>query len=229
MAAAVLLIGSTATVDAKRPPKPSPSASPSASPPPPGSVMIEIAPSGTLEPDMVYANVDATVTCPVSWTFSSGHLNVLQGDRGGGGTFTVPCTGTAQVGRSRVVNGNRFSLGNWSATAYVRIVRNGHEVTDNSSRTIRLEPGVTARVAAQGQLTGTSGGGVKIAVAVACPVGATGQESYVTVSQDGTALGRAFFTPICDRQTRTLVLSLPASEGTFHTGSAVADAFATVA
>jgi hypothetical protein len=221
--AVALVVASTGAVAAKRPPKPPP-------PPPPSSpsITIAIAPSGTLEPSGDYANVDVTVTCPEGWTWSSGHLNLLQGDRGGGGTFTVPCTGTAQVGHSRVVNGNRFSLGNWNATAYVRIVRSGQEATSNTSRTIRLEPGVTARVADQGQLTGTSGGGVRIAVAVACPIGATGQESYVTVSQDGTALARAFFTPICDRQTRTVVLSLPASQGTFHTGSAVADASVTV-
>jgi hypothetical protein len=44
----------------------------------------------------------------------------------------------------------------------------------------------------------------------------------VTVSQDGTALGRAFFTPICDRQTRSVLLSITASQGTFHTDASVA-------
>jgi hypothetical protein len=229
--AVALVIGGTAAVDAKRPPKPpppppSPSPSPTA---PSGSATVEIAPSGTLEPNQQYANVDVTATCPVGWTLSSGSLYVRQADPGGAGSFSVACTGTPQVGHARVVNGNRFTLGNATATAYLNIVRNGQQVQASSTRTIRLEPGVTARVADQGQLTGTTGGGVQIAVAVACPVGATGQESYVTVSQDGTALGRAFFTPTCDRTTRTVVLSLPASQGTFHTGSAVADASVTVA
>ncbi len=173
--------------------------------------------------------MDVTVTCPVGWTWVSGHFNLLHSDRaGGGGTFSASCTGTAQVARSRAVNGNRFTLGNWNASAYVTIARSGQTARADTARTIRLEPGVTAKVASQGQLTGTSGGGVRIAVAVACPIGATGQESYVTVSQDGTALGRAFFTPVCDRFSHTVVLSLPASQGSFHTGSAVADAFVTV-
>jgi hypothetical protein len=219
--AVALIIGSATVVAAKPPPKPPP---PSTSP----SIAVGVAPSGTLEPSGEYANVDVTVTCPTGWSWSYGRLYVLQGDRGGAGTFSVSCTGTPQVARARVVNGMRFQLGNWNATAYVGIVRNGQQATATSSRTIRLEPGVTARVAIEGQLTGTSGGGVRIAVAVACPIGATGQESYVTVSQGGTALGRAFFTPICDRQTRTLVLSITASQGTFHTGSAVGDAFVTV-
>jgi len=86
---------------------------------------------------------------------------------------------------------------------------------------------VTARVADQGQLTGSSGGGVKVAIAVACPSGATGQASSVTVSQSGgTAQGAAGFIPICDGQDHTFVLSITATRGTFVTGTALADAFA---
>ena len=172
--------------------------------------------------------MDVTVTCPVGWTWVSGHLNLLHSDRaGGGGTFSASCTGTAQVARSRAVNGNRFTLGNWNASAYVTIARSGQTARADTARTIRLEPGVTARVADQGQLTGTSGGGVRLALAVACPIGATGQQSSVTVTQ-GTAQAQAFFTPICDRFSHTVVLSLPASQGTFQTGSAVANASVTV-
>ncbi len=188
--AVALVIGGTATVDAKRPPKPSPPPSPSAT--------VEVAPSGTMDPNSESVLVDVTAMCPEGWTWAYGRLYVLQADRGGAGTFSVPCTGASQVAHVKVVNGNRFQLGNWTANAYVGIERNGQEVTVTSTRTIRLEPGVTALVADQGQLTGTSGGGVRIAVAVACPTGTTGQESYVAVSQGGTALGRAFFTPTCD-------------------------------
>ena len=220
--AVALVISSTATVAAKRPTKPPPP--PSGSP----SITIAIAPSGTLEPSGEYANVDVTVTCPEGWTWVSGHLNLLHSDRaGGGGTFSASCTGTAQVARSRAVNGNRFTLGNWNASAYVTIARSGQTARADTARTIRLEPGVTARVADQGQLTGTSGGGVRLALAVACPIGTTGQQSSVTVTQ-GTAQAHAFFTPICDRFSHTVVLSLPASQGTFQTGSAVADASVTV-
>ena len=219
--AVALVLVSTSMVAAKRPPKPPP---PSGTP----TIAIQIAPSGTLEPNGQYATVDVTVTCPEGWAWSYGRLYLLQGERGGAGTFTAACTGAPQIARARVVNGNRFELGSWTANAYVGIERNGQLVTATSTRTIQLHPGVTARVADQGQLTGTAGGGVQIAVAVACPMGATGRESSVTVSQDGTALARASFTPVCDRQTHTLVLSLPASQGSFHTGDAVADAFVSV-
>jgi hypothetical protein len=225
LVAVALIIGSTATVAAKRPsPPPSPSPSPSPAP----TVTIEIAPSGTLEPSGEYANVDVTVTCPIGWTWDHGWLYVLHGNLGGSGTFTATCTGTPQTAHSRVVNGNRFSLGDWTATAYAGIVKSGQQATASTTRTISLQPGVTARVASQGQLTGTSGGGVAIAVDVACPIGAAGAQSSVGVSQDGTAFGRAFFTPTCDRFNHSVLLQIAASQGTFHTGSVVGDASVSV-
>lgn len=226
---ALLAAGTATVVDAKRPPKPPPSPTPTpTSPSGAPSIVIAIAPTGTLEPSQVYANVEVTVTCSSGWTWSSGGMHLLQNDRGGAGSFSVACTGTSQTTSVRVVNGNRFTLGNWSATAYVNISRNGQQASANTSRTVSLEPGVVASLASEGQLTGTSGGGVSMAVEVACPVGATGQESSVTVSQGGTASGRAFFTPTCDRQAHTHVLAIPASQGTFQTGAAAADASVTV-
>ena len=219
--AVAFVIAGTAAVEAKpRPTKPPPTPTPTPTATvPAGSATVEIAPSGTLEPSGEYANVDVTATCAVGWTSKMGSLNVRQVNPGGSGTFSVACTGTPQVVRARVVNGNRFTLGNATATAYLTIERNGQQVQASSTRTIPLEPGVTARTADQGQLTGTSGGGVRIAIAVACPIGATGAQSSVTVTQ-GTALGQAFFTPTCDRFSHTVVLSVTASQGTFHTGAA---------
>ena len=225
--AMLLVLASTAAVDAKKPPKPPPTPTPTPTTSS-GVATIEIAPTGTLEPSGEYANVDVTVTCPVGWTFSSGWIYVRRDTPGGSGSFTASCTGTPQVGHARVVNGNRFQLGDWTALAFVRLTRNGQEVTDSSTRTIALQPGVTARVAAEGQLTGTSGGGVKLAVAVACPIGATPNSSVVTVSQAGTAQGTGSFTPICDRFSHTVVVPITASFGTFQTGSAVGETTVTV-
>jgi hypothetical protein len=225
--ALALFIASTATVDAKRPPKPSPSPSPSPVTPP--TISIQIAPTGTLEASRQYANVDVTVTCPEGWTWSRGSLYVRQADPGGAGSFTASCTGAPQVAHARVVNGNKWVLGDATATAFVTITRSGQEATASTARTIGLVPGVAARIADQGQLTGTTGGGVAIAVAVACPTGATGQQSTVTVSQDGTAQGSAFFTPTCDGTSRTFVLPITASLGMFHTGAAIGAASVAVA
>jgi hypothetical protein len=219
-----LVIGGTGTAAAKRPPKPSPSPAPTAAASlPAGSASVQVAPTGTLEPSGEYANVVVTATCPVGWTFSAGWLYVLHDSLGGSGSFSVSCTGAPQVVRSRVINGNRFTLGDWTATAYLNISRNGQQVQVSSTRAIRLEPGVTARIADQGQLTGTSGGGVHLSIDVACPMGASGAQSSVTVSQ-GSAHGQASFTPVCDRSSHTVVLSMTASQGVFQTGAAVGDA-----
>ncbi len=228
--AMVLIIASTTSVAGKRPPKPPPTQPPPTTSPttaPSGSVTIAIAASGTLEPNRQYAVVDVTVTCPTGWTWIRGGLYIRQADPGGSGTFTASCTGSPQVVPSRVVNGNKWTLGNATAQAFVTIARNGQEVQSSSQRSIRLEPGVVTRVADQGQLTGTTGGGVRIAVAVACPSGATGQGSFVTVTK-GTASGQASFTPTCDGTSRTHVLSITAAQGSFQTGAATGAATASV-
>ena len=225
--AMVLIVASTTTVAGKRPLKPPPTQPPPTTAPPSGSIAIEIAPTGTLEPNRQYVHIDVTVTCPTGWTWVRGGLNIRQGTPGGSGTFTASCTGTPQVARSKVVNGNKWTLGEATAQAFVTISRNGQEVQGSSQRTITLQPGVTARIADQGQLTGTTGAGARLAVAVACPSGATGQPSSVTVSQGGTQ-GSASFTPICDGTTRTFVVSLTASGGSFQTGGATGTATASV-
>jgi hypothetical protein len=230
IAAMLLIVASTTTVAGKRPPKPPPSPTPTAAPStaPSVSIAVEIAATGTLEPSRQYAVANVTVTCPTGWTWFRGGLYIRQADPGGAGSFTASCTGSPQTVQSRVVNGNKWTLGNATAQAFVTIARNGQEAQGSSQRTISLEPGVTARIADQGQLTGTAGGGVKIALAVACPSGATAVPSGISVSQGGTALGSGSFTPICDGATRTFVVSMATSSGPFHTGSATSEAFATV-
>jgi hypothetical protein len=227
-----LVITSTVAVDAKppKPPKPTPTPTATATPAPTlpaGSATVEIAPTGTLEPSRQYSNVDVTVTCPTGWTWVRGGLYVRQADPGGSGSFSASCNGSPQVVRVRVVNGNKWTLGNATAQAFVTIARSGREEAVSGTRTISLQPGVTARIADQGQLTGT-GGGVKIAVAAACPTGATGQPSSISVSQGGTAQGSGTFTPLCDGTTRTFVVSIGTSTGPFHTGSATSQTSATV-
>jgi hypothetical protein len=228
MAALLLILASATTVAGKRPPKPPPTPQPTATPAPPSAtVTIQIAPTGTLEPSRQYATVGVTVTCPTGWTWTRGVLNIRQGEPGGGGTFAVSCTGSPQATSTRAVNGNKWTLGDATATAYVTISRNGQEVSASSTRTIRLNPGVVVRVADQAQLVDAAGAAARLAVAVACPSGATGQASTVTVTQ-GAAHGTGAFTPTCDGTSRTQVVAISASQGAFHTGSASGSATAFV-
>jgi hypothetical protein len=225
IAAMVLVIASTTGVAGKRPPQPPPTPPPTTGPS--GSVTIAIAASGTLEPSRQYVNLDVTVTCPTGWTWVRGGLYIRQADPGGSGSFSASCTGAPQVVRARVVNGNKWTLGNANAQAFVTIARNGQEVQGSSQRSVRLEPGVVVRVANQGQLIDVAGAGARLAVAVACPSGAAGQASSLAVSQ-GTAQGSASFTPVCDGTSRTFVVSISASQGSFQTGGATGAATASV-
>ena len=223
-----LVIASTVAVEAAKPPKPTPKPPPTATPAPPSvTATVDIAATGTLEPNRQYSNVVVTVTCPAGWTWVRGGLTVRQADPGGSGTFTASCTGAPQVADSRVVNGNKWVLGDATAQAFVTIARNGQQVQISNTRTISLQPGVTARIADQGQLTG-GGAGVKIAVAVACPSGATGTASSISVSQGSAAQGSGTFTPVCDGTSRTFVVSIATSTGAFQTGSAASSATASV-
>ena len=209
--AVLLIVGSATSVAGKRPPKPPPA--------PSGSVTVSIAATGILEPNRQYAVVDVTVTCSTGWTVKFGSINIRQATPGGGGTFSATCTGSPQVVAARSVNGNKWTLGDATAQAFVTITSNGQEVQATSQRTIRLNPGVTARVANDGQLVDTAGGAARLAVAVACPSGATGQASTLSITQGG-AQGSASFTPVCDGTSRTFVVSITASQGAFQTGGA---------
>jgi hypothetical protein len=227
--AATLIITSASTVSAKRPPKPPPTPAPTAAPtnPPSGSIAITIAATGVLEPNRQYVNTTVTVTCPTGWTWVRGGLYIRQADPGGSGSFSATCTGSPQVVASRVVNGNKWTLGNATAQAFVTIARNGQEIQGSSQRSIALQPGVTVRIADQGQLVDAAGAGARLAVAVACPSGATGQASSISVTQGG-AQGSGSFTPVCDGTSRTFVVSIAAAQGAFQTGGATGAATASV-
>ena len=151
---------------ARRPSPPSAkaTAAPAAPPPPSGSApTITIAPTGTLEPDQVYANVDVTVTCAVGSTFTNGWIYILQKIGAAPGRSRRP----ARERRRSPARGWSTGIGSRSATgpprAFVRVTKNGQQTQVEASRTITLVPGVIVRIADQGQLTGTSGGGVKLA------------------------------------------------------------------
>ena len=224
--AMLLIVTSTTTVAGKPRPKPPPTPTPTPTTQPSGSVVIDIAATGTLEPNRQYAVVDVTVTCPTGWTWVRGGLYIRQADPGGSGSFSATCTGTQQVVHSRVVNGNKWTLGNATAEAFVTIARNGQEASGSSQRTIRLDPGVTARVADQGQLLDSAGAGARLAVAVACPSGATASRhrSRDTRWRPGFRVLHAGLRRHCAHVCR--VHHRP--QGAFQTGSATGAASASV-
>ena len=181
--AVALVLASAGAVAAKRPPKPPPPP-PSRSP----SITIEIAPAGTLEPSGEYANVDVTATCPVGWTLIPA-------------TSTCSITTAAAAGPSARLHGHgagRPIESSQREPIHARQLERqrlrdhrsqrpagqGRQHEDHPARAGRHRAG-----GRPGSADRHGGGGVRIAIAVACPIGATGQQSSVTVSQ-GTARHR---------------------------------------
>jgi hypothetical protein len=69
---------------------------------------------------------------------------------------------------------------------------------------------------------------VLLEISVACPVGATGQESLVNVSQGQTTSGNGTYVPICDGQRHTFSVRVQAAQGVYQAGNAQALTFANV-
>ena len=65
-------------------------------------------------------------------------------------------------------------------------------------------------------------------VTVACPVGTTGRESGLVVSQGGRVMGTGLYTPICDGSRHTFTVRVQASQGLYEPGIAQALTFADV-
>jgi hypothetical protein len=111
-------------------------------------------------------------------------------------------------------------------TASVTIKR-GRTQRTQDSQVVHVQPTVLVDLADTARLEG-GGTAVLIDVRVACPAGATGQGSYVNVSQGQTTSGNGTYVPICDGRQHTFTVRVPASRGLYQVGSAQALTFANV-
>jgi hypothetical protein len=121
--------------------------------------------------------------------------------------------------------GGTFELGDALVSASVTIKR-GKTERAQDSEVVQVQPAVFVELANTARLE-SGGGAVLIDVTVACPVGATGQESYVNVSQGQTS-GNGTYLPVCDGQEHTFTVRVQASRGVYQTGSAQALTFANI-
>ena len=216
----VLVIASTTAVDARKPPKPPPT-----SPPAPtaalGLGLRDASSSLHGHPGAerrvrqrrrdghLPGRLDVQIGGPKHPPGEPGRLRDVQRDLHGN------ATGRPLEGRQRQsVHARRLDR-----HRLLTITRNGQQVqatrTDDQARAGRHRRGSRTRASSPARPAAAPG----IAVAVACPIGATGQQSSVTVTQ-GSAQRTASFTPICDRRRAPSSSRSPASQGTFHTGSA---------
>lgn len=154
-------------------------------------------------------------------------LTVAQPQASGSASFPLTCTGSfALFGVAVEAVGGTFELGEAQANGTV-VIKRGRTDRAEDTKTVTIQPTVFVDIADNAQLEG-GGSALMIDVTVACPVGASGDDSRLGVSQ-GQATGHGIYFPVCDGTLHTLAVHVQATRGSFVAGSAQAGTFALIA
>lgn len=192
----------------------------------PGPV-VDIHTAALLAPDGGSMTVSVLASCPERWTLVEAVVAVSQPAASGRATFSFPCIGSLRNFRVVVpASEGTFELGEASVTASVTIKRGKTESTQDT-QLVDVQPDVFVELADTARLE-SGGAAVVIDVAVACPVGANGLESFVNVSQGQATSGSGTYLTVCDGQVHTFTVRVPAARGAYQLGSAQALTFANV-
>jgi hypothetical protein len=195
--------------------------------PVPTRLNVELGSAAGLAPDGQSVGISLLARCPERWSVLQALVTVSQPQVSGQASFPLTCTELFQAFTVTVQSsGAPFQLGEAQATALVLIQR-GRTEQAQDSQVVRVEPTVFVDLAGTALLEG-AGQAVLIDVTAACPVGATGQQSYVNVSQ-GQASGNGVYVPTCDGQRHTFTVRAQTSQALFQPGSAQGLTFAFVA
>ena len=200
-------------------------AAPAGARPSPGPA-VDIQSAAGLAPDGQSMTVQVLASCPERWTVVEALVRVSQSQASGQASFPLMCIGSLRMFTVVVPSdGGTFQLGEAQATASV-VSKRGKTARAEDSEVVVVQPTVFVDLADSAQLE-SGGGAVAIAVTVACPVGAKGQQSYVNVSQ-GQTTGNGSYVPVCDGSRHTFTVTVQASQGVYQTGGAQALTFANV-
>lgn len=195
-----------------------------ARPIPPGPT-VDLASAAGLAPDGSALEFHVLASCPDRWTVVEASVTVTQGQASGEASFPLTCTGAHMPFRVTVrSSGAPFQLGEAQATASV-VIKRGRTQQAQDSETVRVVPTVVVDLADTAMLQG-GGPAVSIEVTTACHAGATGGQSYVTITQSPVS-GTGVFVPTCDGQPHTFEVTVQASQGLFQAGTAQGSAFVT--
>lgn len=188
---------------------------------------VDIHTVGGLAPDGRSISVSVLASCPERWTVVEAVVRVSQPGASGQASFPLTCIGSV---RSFAVNvasgGGAFELGSAAVTATVVTAR-GKTTRADDSQVVTVDPTVLVELAESAQIL-DGGAAVLLDVTVACPVGTTGRESGLVVSQAGQVMGTGRYTPICDGSRHTFTVRVQAADGLYEPGIAHALTFADV-
>jgi hypothetical protein len=173
-----------------------------------------------LMPDSQAALVRLEVYCSEQQTVVDARVRVVQPQASGEATFSPRCIGRDIIDVAVPTDGV-FETGQGQVSAVV-VFRQGRTKEVRDAQVMRVGPIVTVAVADEGRLE-DGGRAVVIDVAVACPVGSTGQQSPVfSYPSQGS------YVPTCDGGSHTFPVRLERSPGEWLPGPAAVIAFAIV-
>ena len=193
---------------------------------PPQPPTVDVQPVAWLAPDGGSVSFQVIASCPERATLVQAVVAVSQPQASGQASFPLTCVGSLRVFNVTVPAAvGTFVLGEAQSTASV-VVRRGKTQSARDEQLLRVDPAVLVELAESAQLE-SGGGAVTMTVAVACPVGTTGLESRLVVSQ-GQTLGVGTFTPVCDGSRHVFAVRVAATRGVYQAGIAQALTFANI-
>ena len=188
---------------------------------------VDIHSAALLAPDGRSINVNVLASCPERWTVVQAVVRVSQPSGSGQASFPLTCIKSVRSFWISVpASIGSFQLGSAQVTASV-VIQRGNTARADDSQIVTVDPTVLVELAESAQIL-DGGAAVLLDVTVACPVGTTGRESGLVVSQAGRVMGTGRYTPICDGSRHTFTVRVQASQGVYEPGIAQALTFADV-
>lgn len=188
---------------------------------------VDIHSAAMLAPDGGSITVTVLASCPERWSVVDASVSVTQPQASGRASFPLTCIGSWRSFTVAVPSsGGTFDLQDAQVAASV-VIKRGKTDRAQDADTVDVQPGVFVQLAETAQLV-DGGAAALIDVTTACPVGTTGRQSNVVVSQNQT-YGVGSYQVVCDGQRHTATVRAALVQGSaFQTGNANALTFADV-
>src|ERR671911_580643 len=149
---------------------------------------VDIHSAAGLAPDGRSINVNVLASCPERWTVVEAVVRVSQPSGSGQASFPLTCIKSVRSFWITVpASIGSFQLGSAQVTASV-VIQRGNTARADDSQGVTVDPTVLVELGESAQIL-DGGAAVLLDVTVACPVGTTGRESGLVVSQAGRAMG----------------------------------------
>ena len=189
---------------------------------------VDIHSAASMSPDGRSINVTVLASCPERWTVVQAVVRVSQPSGSGQASFPLTCIKSVRPFWVTVPAGTgSFQLGSAQVTASV-VIQRGKTQRADDSQVVTVDPNVLVELDDSAQIL-DGGAAVLLDVTVACPVGTTGRESGLVVSQAGIVMGSGRYTPICDGASHTFTVRVSSTNGRlYQPGIAQALTFADV-